>query len=454
MNYEINIMENDEFDALPYKHAKTALGMADASTGKAYIRRTGVAELDAGTIRHEFDELLQKVSPHEEDGIRYKSGGALGKILAPVLGIALAPFTGGASAALLGAGLTAGTGAFSRAKKPEKYGRNSFGNILKDAAIGGASAFGGHALGTGGISGFKAADPGFFSKAAGTLKGAVGLPVQGAGTRVGTSGGAGQLAGQPSSGLGARFAQAANPSNAQLLAGGGGPGGLPGLTPSAFGASARASIAGANPSLTQKLASFGRGAIKSGGQQLAGNALISTLAPPQATAISGAGFGEGTTAGGPVQSGQNVLGIFGNQPAKAGSGEFQNPFSQEDFDEGLARINQQSTRQTGDVFDAFRRSQPGQSIEGSSAFANQLAAVEQGNIQNQEQFTQQTNQANEQAFQQFRYDGVKNANGLSDAKMQEYIRLSKQPDNVIKSQFPGMSPSGFREIFQGLDSFA
>jgi hypothetical protein len=148
------------------------------------------------------------------------------------------------------------------------------------------------------------------------------------------------------------------------------------------------------------------------------------------------------------------LNIFGNQPGQGTGQDFQAPFSQEDFDQGLARINQQSTRQTGNVFDRFRATQPGATIQGSSAFARQLAAIEQGNLQNREQFTQQTNEANEQAFAQFRYDGVKNANGLSDAKMQEYIRLARQPDNVIRSQFPSMTPSAFRGIFEGLESFA
>lgn len=70
--YTIKILKSEEYDKLPYKHAKTSLGCADPKTGKAYVRATGVKEWDMATLSHEVDELVAKVSPHEEDGIRYK----------------------------------------------------------------------------------------------------------------------------------------------------------------------------------------------------------------------------------------------------------------------------------------------------------------------------------------------------------------------------------------------
>lgn len=70
--YTIKILKSEEFDKLPYKHAKTALGLADQKTGKAFVRHTGVKEWDMTTLSHEVDELVAKVSPHEIDGIRYK----------------------------------------------------------------------------------------------------------------------------------------------------------------------------------------------------------------------------------------------------------------------------------------------------------------------------------------------------------------------------------------------
>ena len=83
--YEIRILSNDEFERLPYRGAREALGLADAKNGVAYIRETGVRDLDQTTIEHEFDELLQKVSPHEEDGIRYKKMGSFFQAVVPAL---------------------------------------------------------------------------------------------------------------------------------------------------------------------------------------------------------------------------------------------------------------------------------------------------------------------------------------------------------------------------------
>ena len=70
--YTIKLLDNKEYDALPVKRAKTSLGCADTKTKTAWIRKTGVDLFDLGTIQHEIDELVAKVSPHEEDGIRYK----------------------------------------------------------------------------------------------------------------------------------------------------------------------------------------------------------------------------------------------------------------------------------------------------------------------------------------------------------------------------------------------
>ena len=70
--FTIKILDNDDFDLLPYPRAKEAAGMTVMATKTAYIRKTGVRALDQNTINHEFDELMQQTSPHEENGIRYK----------------------------------------------------------------------------------------------------------------------------------------------------------------------------------------------------------------------------------------------------------------------------------------------------------------------------------------------------------------------------------------------
>jgi hypothetical protein len=50
-----------------------ALGFANPETMEAYVRKTGVADIDDITMEHELEELLATVSPHEVDGIRYKN---------------------------------------------------------------------------------------------------------------------------------------------------------------------------------------------------------------------------------------------------------------------------------------------------------------------------------------------------------------------------------------------
>jgi hypothetical protein len=447
--YEIRILENEEFDQLPYKHSKTALGMADAKTGVAYVRKTGIAGLDANTIRHEFDELLQTVSPHEEDGIRYKSGGSLGKWLAPVLGFALAPFTGGLTIPVLAGGaLAAGTGAHSRSVKPEKYGQNTFGSVLTDAAVGGLGAYGGGTAGLGFQQGFSQGTGGLFSKIGQGLKGAVGLPTTGkAGTIAAPATAASQTA--PASGLGARFAQGAVPQTGAQLASRAGGSALSagGISQAALTAGASKAINTAGPSL---LAKFGTGAsnlAKQGAQSLAVNSVISSLAPTQARPTVGLGGQGGGQPG-------NALSLFGTQPRKATGAEFTAPYGETDVQKGLSNIHSQYDKQYRSIFDTFRQAQPGASIEGNTAFARQLAQAKQGLGSTVDDFYSGINKANEDAYTQYRYDGVKNTNNLSDSQMREYIRLAQQPDSVIRGRFPGMTPKAFKDIFSGLEGLA
>ena len=70
--YTLHYLSDKEFDRLPYTHARTAWGASDEKTGNAYVRRTGLRPVDEFIAEHELAELIAKVSPHEEDGIRYK----------------------------------------------------------------------------------------------------------------------------------------------------------------------------------------------------------------------------------------------------------------------------------------------------------------------------------------------------------------------------------------------
>ena len=70
--YTIKLLNDAEYDALPYRYAKKSLGCADAKKGIAFVRQTGVPKWDMKTLEHEVQELVAKTSPHEFDGIRYK----------------------------------------------------------------------------------------------------------------------------------------------------------------------------------------------------------------------------------------------------------------------------------------------------------------------------------------------------------------------------------------------
>lgn len=63
---------NKDMKYMTPEKLKGALGFANPETMEAYVRKTGVAEIDDITMEHELEELLATVSPHEVDGIRYK----------------------------------------------------------------------------------------------------------------------------------------------------------------------------------------------------------------------------------------------------------------------------------------------------------------------------------------------------------------------------------------------
>ena len=170
--FAIKVLNDFEFNNLPFRHVKEAFGCANPKTGTAYVRRTGIKPLDTMVMDHEIDELVNKYSDHEDvDGIRYKKGKDVFKSVAPILGGIV---TGGLLAPALGIGATmsnviggvtgAGIAGGQRGGKPKEW--------LPSAAMGGLSGVGGASLGRGAVSGFKAAEPGFLSKAGGTMKGA------------------------------------------------------------------------------------------------------------------------------------------------------------------------------------------------------------------------------------------------------------------------------------------
>ncbi len=175
--YKIFIVDDDKFDDLhkdlkymTKEKLKDSLGFANPKTNEAYVRRTGVKEIDDATMEHELQELLVKISPDEIDGIRYKKGGIL-RFIAPILLGAINP--------ILGAISGAGMGAFAAKRHPEQLG-----SPVKAGLLGGLSgALGGSALKTGitgaraGAAVAKQAGKGFLGRIGAGVKGAlVGTP--------------------------------------------------------------------------------------------------------------------------------------------------------------------------------------------------------------------------------------------------------------------------------------
>ena len=161
--YTVKYLSDQEFDMLPYKYARESLGCADAKTGTAYIRQTGIKPLDAYVTEHELDELVAKVSPHEQDGIRYKKGKDIfRKIGGAIVGVVTGnPWLGAAVGTGLGFGL----------------GKGGFKERLPGGITGGVGGFTGGKFGGGFSEGFTAAGTtgaGFLGKVGAGLKSGAG----------------------------------------------------------------------------------------------------------------------------------------------------------------------------------------------------------------------------------------------------------------------------------------
>lgn len=77
MGYTIKVLNNDEFDSLPYAKVKTSLGLADPATDEVFVRNTGIKELNEYLLDHELNHLVEEVPTDEFDGIRYKDLGGI-----------------------------------------------------------------------------------------------------------------------------------------------------------------------------------------------------------------------------------------------------------------------------------------------------------------------------------------------------------------------------------------
>ena len=196
MAYTLKILNDREFESLPYKYVSEAVGCADPKTKTAYVRKTGIKPLDAFVMDHELDELINKTSEHEDsDGIRYGFGKWLtktfvpesksGKMIASLAPLALGLLTGGAGFALapwFGSTMTGALGGALAGGLTNK-------NHLMGGLMGALGGGGGAAMGANFASGFKGASGGFMGKTASGLKSALGFGGTPSGSSLMTTGG-------------------------------------------------------------------------------------------------------------------------------------------------------------------------------------------------------------------------------------------------------------------------
>lgn len=163
--FTIRLLEDKEFDKLPYEGISDSLGFADPETGCAFVRKTGVKDWDMATIQHEIDELLSKESfDTDSKGIRHKK--FFKDVGIPVLSTLAGSLIGAPYLGALGAPLGAAAG--SAIQQKIQTGRI-------DPLQTGLAAVGGALGGPGikaGFAGAKAAGKGILGTVGAGIKGA------------------------------------------------------------------------------------------------------------------------------------------------------------------------------------------------------------------------------------------------------------------------------------------
>ena len=137
--YEVKVLSNEEFNALPYPDMDRSLGVADPSTNTAYVRYTGLDVVDKHLIIHELDHLIDGHggvhSDHYRNGVYYKDIGQTLQTAAPFA--AMIPGVG----PLISVGMGAGGGALSARSQKKKMGSNSMSGMMGSVAGGPMDSF-------------------------------------------------------------------------------------------------------------------------------------------------------------------------------------------------------------------------------------------------------------------------------------------------------------------------
>lgn len=102
--YTVKWLDDKEFESLPYPDMDMSLGVADPKLKTAYVRRTGITNLDMFNTFHELEHLEEGHegvhADHYRNGVYYKDLGGVFQSILPAVGGFL---TGGPVGGALGA---------------------------------------------------------------------------------------------------------------------------------------------------------------------------------------------------------------------------------------------------------------------------------------------------------------------------------------------------------------
>src|SRR3990167_5846596 len=144
--FTVQVLNDKEFDSLPYEGIKDSLGFADVKKGMAFVRSSGNKKFDLGTVTHEVNHLIEKHGkdhPDWENGILHKKGGFAKNILPTILGglASLIPGVGAIAGPLVGAISNVGMDQYAKSNHPEQLGKP--GGVGDIAMVGGTAYLGG-----------------------------------------------------------------------------------------------------------------------------------------------------------------------------------------------------------------------------------------------------------------------------------------------------------------------
>ena len=491
--YTIKTLSSEDYDSLPYLHARESAGLTDRFLKVAYVRDTGDVEYDTDTLIHEIEEMETDKWSHEDKyGVRYKSfmrsfgKTFVGKYVVPA---ALWAVPG------VGPALAAGYGAINQYQND-----SSLRGAATGAATGITSGMGGQGLISGlqgAITGGTQAGAGFLSKGAGIVSGF------GQGLTNGLSAAANRLPGISGVGQGGATAATASPysiGGSSVPAGGNltisgattpsysiGGGAIPTM------GNLQGSSAGINAALSSQMPSIGNigSGLNTGGLGGGGTAPLKSSLGAFNVGNAGAGINASATApaqqsilqkfmsgftGGKEGGGFN-MGKIGTGMALAGAGQMMGPQTPEMPESRFAQmmeqggltprtaIGQQAMQKASELlaqnpqglpddyknavladFDErfadeekllrseYKNLRPNADIENDTAFKRDLMDLRQEQTEYKSNTLAKLEQANFESNKKFQRDDIINAMGIDEQTFNEYASLANQDLNKIMMQ--------------------